>query len=200
MESSARPKDVRQSLAQQGQKLRALYRSLGWSRADCAKFLHLTERCLQNWEAGRHPVPFAVMRLMRIHCHMELPGQDWQGWCISRGKLCTPEGHELSPHDAKWWSLLVRRAELGAKALGEQAHLKRLLGEAERARCAKAEPACQACSASQAASQAADAPQEIEVLVTPQFPANFGHQKNSGHWPQIQHWRGFAGRWGAKNG
>jgi hypothetical protein len=110
--------------AEQGRKLRAMYRCLGWSRADCAKFLHVTERCLHNWEAGRHPVPYAAYRLLRIHCGMALPGREWRGWSISRGKLCTPEGHELSPYDANWWSLLVRRAEAGSEALRQLSELK----------------------------------------------------------------------------
>ncbi|WP_298436123.1 VC1465 family Xer recombination activation factor [Ottowia sp.] len=110
------PVHVTQVRVQQGKKLRALYRSLGWSRADCGKFLHVTERCLHNWEAGRHPVPFWALRLLRLHCGFELPGARWAGWSISRGKLCTPEGHELDPHDAKWWGLLVRRAQTGSQA------------------------------------------------------------------------------------
>jgi len=110
-----------------------MYRCLGWSRADCAKFLHVTERCLHNWEAGRHPVPYAAYRLLRIHCGMALPGREWRGWSISRGKLCTPEGHELSPQDANWWSLLVRRAELGSEALRQLHQLKQAGAAADQA-------------------------------------------------------------------
>ena len=102
---------------EQGRRLRAMYRSLGWSRADCGKFLHVTERCLRNWEAGRNAIPYAAYRLLRIHCGMRLPGAAWRGWSLSRGKLCTPEGHELDPRDAAWWSLLVRRAQTGSEAL-----------------------------------------------------------------------------------
>jgi len=119
------PLHVLQSRTEQGRKLRAMYRSLGLSRADCAKFLHVTERCLHNWEAGRHTIPYAAYRLLRIHCRMELPGACWRGWSISRGKLCTPEGHELDPRDAAWWSLLVRRAEIGSQALRQLHALKR---------------------------------------------------------------------------
>lgn len=86
--------------AAQGQKLRALYRSLGWSRLDAAKFFQVTERTLHNWESGRTATPAAYLRLLRIHCGMELPGAAWAGWSISRGKLCTPEGHELDPRVA----------------------------------------------------------------------------------------------------
>ena len=63
-----------------------MYRSLGWSRADCGKFLHVTERCLRNWEAGRNAIPYAAYRLLRIHCGYQLPGASWRGWSISRGK------------------------------------------------------------------------------------------------------------------
>ena len=51
---------------QQGQKLRSMYRSLGWSRADCGNFLHVTERCLRNWEAGRRELPFWAFKLLRL--------------------------------------------------------------------------------------------------------------------------------------
>ncbi len=126
----AAPLHLRQSRMEQGRKLRAMYRSLGMSRTDCAKFLQVSERSLHNWESGRYRMPLAVFKLLRLQLGYELPGKDWDGWCISRGKLCTPEGHELSPHDAKWWSLLIRRAETGYKALGELARLKRLVGGA----------------------------------------------------------------------
>lgn len=107
-----------------------MYRSLGWSRADCAKFLHVSEGCVHNWERGRHAIPYAAYRLLRLHIGYELPGRDWDGWSISRGKLCTPEGHHLSPLDAKWWHLLVRRAETGYAALRELSRMKRLAGGA----------------------------------------------------------------------
>ena len=56
------PGHVLECRAEQGRKLRSMYRCLGWSRADCAKFLHVTERCLHNWEAGRHSVSYAAYR------------------------------------------------------------------------------------------------------------------------------------------
>ena len=49
---------------QQGQKLRSMYRSLGWSRADCGNFLHVTERCLRKWAAGRHQMNFVTQGAM----------------------------------------------------------------------------------------------------------------------------------------
>lgn len=124
--SKGLPLHVLESRMEQGAKLRAMYRSMGLSRAQCAQFLHVSLRTLQNWESGTHPVPFAAFKLMRIHCGMELPGSAWVGWSISRGMLCTPEGHELNPRDAAWWSLLVRRAETGVKAIAELAKLRAL--------------------------------------------------------------------------
>ena len=90
------PGHVVQSRVERSRKLRAMYRSLGWSRADCAKHLHVTERCLHNWEAGRHAIPFAAFRLLRISCYMELPGKDWDGWRLGAGKLWTPERRGLT--------------------------------------------------------------------------------------------------------
>lgn len=81
------PPHVRQTRASQGRKLRAMYRSLRMSRLDSAKFLHVTERCLHNWESGRQPVLFAALKLMRLHMRYDLPGQDWQRWPIAAGKL-----------------------------------------------------------------------------------------------------------------
>ena len=107
-----------------------MYRSLGLSRADCAKFLHVTERTLHNWESGRHDIPFAAYKLLRLVTGQELPGKAWDGWSISGGKLWTPEGYGLNPRDAAWWSLLVRRAETGVQALRELARLKTHLAAA----------------------------------------------------------------------
>lgn len=119
-----RTADLVQVRAAQGKKLRALYRSLGWSRDDARKFFHTSERTLRNWESGRNAIPYTALKLLRIRSYLELPGDAWRGWSISRGKLCTPEGHLLDPRDANWWSLLVRRAEVGGMALAQLGHLK----------------------------------------------------------------------------
>lgn len=102
---------------QLGRKLRTMYRSLGMDRATCAKFLHVSERTLHNWESGRHEVPYAAYKLLRIHCGYVLPGADWRDWQFLAGALVTPEGHKLYPKDAAWWSLLARRAEIGELAI-----------------------------------------------------------------------------------
>lgn len=63
----------------------------GWSRAQCAKFLHVSERTLHNWENGIHAVPFVALKLLRIMNRYELPDPAWRDWVFHRGKLWTPE-------------------------------------------------------------------------------------------------------------
>lgn len=78
----------RQSRVDTGLRLRALYRSAGFSRAEAAQFLQVTERTLHNWESGKHAVPAAVLKLLRIWAGYELPGKTWAGWSMHSGKLC----------------------------------------------------------------------------------------------------------------
>jgi hypothetical protein len=87
-----------------------MYRNLGLSRADCAKFLHVTERTLHNWESGVHDIPFAAYKLLCVLCFHEIPFQTWHGWHFAGGKLWSPEGHGFTGLDGAWWALLVRQA------------------------------------------------------------------------------------------
>ncbi len=91
-------------------RFKALYQSLGMDLPACAKYLHVTERTLHNWMAGKHAIPFAAYKLLRLLNRMDLPGQAWAGWCFYDGKLWSPEGRSFNPVDASWWGLLVRRA------------------------------------------------------------------------------------------
>jgi hypothetical protein len=89
-----------------------MYRSLGMDTAACAQFLHVTERTLHNWESGKHDIPFAAYKLLRLLNRMELPGKAWEGWCFHHGTLYSPEGHPFVGSDSSWWSLLIRRANM----------------------------------------------------------------------------------------
>jgi DNA-binding XRE family transcriptional regulator len=113
-------------------KFKAMYRSLGMDLPQCAKFLHVTERTLHNWESGKHDIPYATFKLLRLMNGLELPGKTWVGWSFHGGKLWSPEGRSFEGTDGSWWSLLVRQAhgfrELVAK------------GAADRAGGGKAEP------------------------------------------------------------
>lgn len=91
-------------------RFRAMLAELGLSHLDAAKLLHISLRTLQNWLSGRHEVPYASYKLLRLLRHAELPGDAWRGWSFSRGLLITPEGRTIAGHEGSWWSLLVRRA------------------------------------------------------------------------------------------
>ena len=101
-----------------------MYLGLGMSRADCAKFFHVTERTLHNWERGCCAIPYAAYRLLRIHCGYQLPGR-WKDWSISGGKLWSPEGHGFAPGEASCWHNLYRRAHLFGVVLKENDELRR---------------------------------------------------------------------------
>ncbi|MBF9264284.1 VC1465 family Xer recombination activation factor [Paracidovorax cattleyae] len=87
-----------------------MYRNLGFDLAGCANFLHVTPRTLHNWESGKHDIPYATFKLLRVMNGMELPGQSWAGWEFRGGKLWSPEGRSFEGTDGSWWSLLVRQA------------------------------------------------------------------------------------------
>lgn len=129
---------------QQAQKFRAMYRNLGLDLPGCAKLLHVTERTLHNWESGKHDIPHATFKLLRLLNGMELPGESWRGWCFQGGKLWSPEGRSFVGTDASWWSLLVRRAAM----------FDQLTRSARRASAARAAGGAPACGADPAGSEA----------------------------------------------
>lgn len=59
---------------------------MGLSHPEAAKTLHVSLRTLQNWLSGRHEVPYAACKLLRLLRYMELPGADWAGWHFSQGQ------------------------------------------------------------------------------------------------------------------
>lgn len=78
----------------------------------CAQFLHVSTRTVHNWESGKHDIPYATYRLMRLLNFMELPGKAWQGWCFAGGKLISPEGRTFESKDSNRRGLLKRRSEM----------------------------------------------------------------------------------------
>ena len=64
------------------------------------------------------------MKLLRLMLRYKLPGKAWDGWHLSAGKLYTPEGFELAPHEVTWWSLLVRQARRFRSMLQENQRLR----------------------------------------------------------------------------
>ncbi len=97
---------------EQGTRFKAMYASLGLTVDDVANFLQVSPRTVQLWISGRVRIPYAAYKLVRLQLRYELPGDAWKGWHLSAGRLYTPEGFELNPHDFSWWGLLVRRASM----------------------------------------------------------------------------------------
>lgn len=95
---------------EQAKRFRSMFSSLGLSVQDVANFLQVTPRTVQLWVSGRVRIPYAAYKLLRLQLRYELPGQHWQGWHLSAGRLYTPEGHELDPRGFACWSLLARQA------------------------------------------------------------------------------------------
>ena len=126
------------------QKFKAMYRSLGMDLPQCAKFLHVTERTLHNWESGKHDIPYATFKLLRLMNGLELPGKTWAGWSFQGGKLLSPEGRSFEGTDGSWWSLLVRQARQFPVL---SARLGRLEGELSKAKAAEGAPLCGGASA-----------------------------------------------------
>ena len=141
----------------------AMYRGLGLDLAGCANFLHVTERTLRNWESGKHDIPFAAYKLLRLMARMELPGQTWDGWCFVGGVLYTPEGRPITGKDGAWWSLLVRQAAMFGEIYARHA----------------ASSACERCASSDA--RAAGGWAGRESSVTPHFsPADRKNRPQNG--------------------
>lgn len=141
-----------------------MYRSLGMDLPACAKFLHVTERTLHNWESGKHDIPFATFKLLRLMNGLELPGLSWAGWSFRGGKLCSPEGRSFEGADGSWWSLLVR-----------QAHgFRELMARGAEGRAAGGAPPCGEAAAARPAAPGPDAPasvwREAPALVMPPLP------------------------------
>ncbi|MFT3721244.1 VC1465 family Xer recombination activation factor [Pseudorhodoferax sp.] len=128
-----------------------MYLSLGMDLGACAQFLQVSRRTLHNWQSGKHAIPFAVFKLLRLLNRMDLPGPSWDGWYFVGGKLVSPEGCAFVGTDGSWWSLLVRRAQMFDVLYRENSRL--------RAELAGAVPRRRAAADGRTAVRAAAAPQ-----------------------------------------
>lgn len=95
-----------QTRKEQGARMRSMYLSLGMNRAACAKFLHVTERTLHNWESGQHAIPYTAYKLLRLHACHELYPQCRMERLTTEGVVCAsspalvvaPTTNGYSPH------------------------------------------------------------------------------------------------------
>jgi DNA-binding XRE family transcriptional regulator len=92
-------------------------------REAVAALLHVSERTVRNWEAGRAAVPYSALELLRIHVGHELPGSAWRGWRVRGEALVSPEGREFLASEFGWWSLTIAMARQWQEAQAESAAL-----------------------------------------------------------------------------
>ena len=87
---------------------------------------HIAEVCCvhiqtaRHWHSGiRKPEPTAL-RLWELHRSGRILTDEWRGWGVRRGKLCTPEHKEISQEQlAAWpfvWALAAEYGKLNPGA------------------------------------------------------------------------------------
>lgn len=108
----------------------------GLTRIEVADLLGVSLRTIGHWERGAARPSYAAFKLLRVLRHGELVDPRWSGYRIVRGKLVTPENHELAPSDMAWLSLLVRRSA----ALSQLLIVRDVRGPARRAALRKLVP------------------------------------------------------------
>lgn len=82
----------------------------GLTRKAAAALLHVSERSVRNWEAGRATIPHCAFRLMCIEAGYHLPGEHWRGFILRGDTIWSPEGKAFSAHDLAWWQLTCELA------------------------------------------------------------------------------------------
>src|SRR5699024_8820348 len=82
------------------------------SRKACAAYLGVSLRTVRYWDAGRHQVPWPVVRLLRLLRCGELGGLDpaWEGFRLLRGVLYTPDGRGFPVEALRCWWRTVEQA------------------------------------------------------------------------------------------
>lgn len=146
---------------EQALRFKAMYRQLGFTEADVARFLQVTTRTVYQWICGRVRIPYAAYKLLRLQLHYELPGDAWKGWSISAGRLYTPENFELHPRDFYWWGLLARKATMFDALYKANNELRAAAAALPGGPGGDRAAACR--------DRGSDRPEGPEVLVTPHF-------------------------------
>lgn len=92
----------------------------GFDREQAADFVGVSLRTIGHWETGKARPAFAAFKLLRVYRHGDLIDPRWSGYRLLRGKLVTPENHELLPSDMAWLSLTVRRGHAMSELLRQR--------------------------------------------------------------------------------
>lgn len=97
----------------------------GLTREVAADLLGVSLRTVGHWETGKARPAYAAFKLLRVLRHGEMVDPRWAAYRIVRGRLVTPEGHEIGPADMAWLSLTVRRAQAFSELLAQRDALAR---------------------------------------------------------------------------
>ncbi|WP_162299559.1 VC1465 family Xer recombination activation factor [Pseudomethylobacillus aquaticus] len=94
----------------------------GLTQTEAACLLHVTERTVRLWEQGRHPVPYAAFKLLRILTGYALPGDAWAGWQLHGEHLTSPGGRTFTAKELGWmWLTFAMARNWQEQRLAEQA-------------------------------------------------------------------------------
>lgn len=97
------------------------------NRKACADYLGVSLRTVRYWDAGRHRVPWAVVRLLRLLRCGDLGGVDdaWEGFRLFHGVLYTPDGRGFSVDALRSWWLMVEQARFWRQDYDRKAQARR---------------------------------------------------------------------------
>lgn len=101
-----------------------LRKQAGLSRQKAAEELNVTVRTIQNWETGGARIPWMAFRMLRLLRGFALPGVQWQGWSIFRGKLYSPTGRSFDVIDLENIEHVFSQARLWRQMYSSQGRAK----------------------------------------------------------------------------
>lgn len=107
------------------------------SRKACAAYLGVSLRTVRYWDAGRHQVPWAVVRLLRFVRLGDLGALEpaWAGFVLNRRGLFSPDGRCFPVDALRCWWQVVEQARFWREDYDRKAQVRR------QAACDRREPA-----------------------------------------------------------
>lgn len=103
-----------------------LRRQCGLTRLQAAEELNVTARTIQNWETGGARIPWMAFRMLRVLRGVGLPGYEWDGWTIYKGKLFSPAGRGFGAADLEHIELVFTQARMFRQMYSKVARRKQL--------------------------------------------------------------------------
>lgn len=97
------------------------------SRKACAAYLGVSLRTVRYWDAGRHQVPWAVVRLLRFVRLGDLGALEpaWAGFVLNRRGLFSPDGRCFPVDALRCWWQVVEQARFWREDYDRKAQARR---------------------------------------------------------------------------